>query len=378
MAWPQTGAEPDSPVIDPKKLGDPKIVMSRQLIEAVFANGHGPTTAARRVIALLLAHAGGDVGEEDREFTISKQALRQAHNANECLPKILDEIQRTLLHIRWEFTDDATGEAVAGTKIVNLLSYRIDEDGDGQNIRFRLSSDLANVMRRSPAYAARNKAAILAFESRYAITLYELGCRYLRYENPQWKGTVDELRALLGVPEGAYADFANLRRKTLDQAAKELAQYADFNMAITPVQGKGRQISEVFLSFLKKKNSREIKCDKNIETAGSATKLKKPNARHTKADLQISLDLQNKMRLKEGLPALQSDPPQLSEPEVLSDAVVSNNLSRQMASRATHVSSVNDFDSQNSNDENSNDESTSTRAVSSSQTRAGHRITRAK
>ena len=329
-----------------RNVGDPEIVKARELVEASFANGASPAATTRRVMALMLAHASEQAGEEGQEFSIPKRSLRQAHKSNERLQDILDEIQRTLLRIRWAFRDDATGEATTGTATVNLLSYRFDEDGEEQSIRYAFSPVAAFVMRRSSVYAALNRAAILSFESRYTITLYELGCLLVRREHPVWEGTIDELRALIGVPSGAYEDFANLRRKTLDQAAAELEQLAPFRLIVTPIRTSGRRIGRVRLTFEAKGEEEVMAARRELEASKVGRRARREGTveKVAEAPSQLTPDVQQAlMRLKAGLPTCRNDMPEQPEPGAVLDDISWQAVARQFSERARQVQGIETF-----------------------------------
>src|SRR3546814_1773411 len=93
------------------------------------------------------------------------------------------------------------------------------------------SSDLARaILQGSDYYARLNRAALLAFRSKYAITLYEMGCLLAGRRNPTWSGTVDELRERLGAPSNSMPNFSDFRRLVLTPGKAEIDQLAAFTM----------------------------------------------------------------------------------------------------------------------------------------------------
>src|SRR3546814_11346179 len=85
------------------------------------------------------------------------------------------------------------------------------------------SSDLARaILQGSDYYARLNRAALLAFRSKYAITLYEMGCLLAGRRNPTWSGTVDELRERLGAPSNSMPNFSDFRRLVLTPGKAEI------------------------------------------------------------------------------------------------------------------------------------------------------------
>ena len=104
-------------------------------------------------------------------------------------------------------------------------------------------------MQGSDHYAAMNRAALLAFESRYAVTLYERGALLAGRRDPTWRGTVDELREVMGVPAGRYRSWADIRRKVVEPACAEVNQLAEFTCGWKTEQGPRSKVLAVELWF---------------------------------------------------------------------------------------------------------------------------------
>jgi hypothetical protein len=75
-------------------------------------------------------------------------------------------------------------------------------------IWFEFTPQARAVLQHSDYYAALNRGVVLAMESRYACTLYERGCLLVSRRHPVWRGTVDDLREVMGVKTGYYPGWA--------------------------------------------------------------------------------------------------------------------------------------------------------------------------
>src|SRR3546814_4488788 len=94
---------------------------------------------------------------------------------------------------------------------------------------------------------------LLAFDSKYALELYQLGALLYRRDVPIWRGDVATLRSKLGVPEGTYGSFADLRRFVLDAATAEINQLVpQFSVAWEVAKRRGRKVTEVAITFRRK------------------------------------------------------------------------------------------------------------------------------
>lgn len=220
------------------------VVKAGELVEATYPEGATLSATARKVLVLLLAKAAGDAWQ-DQEHQITKGELRGSHKGNERLARVLDELQRVLLRIRVKSPRGHDAVLVAP-----IIAQRIEElDDDARSVVFwRFSEPMRRVMQSSDHYAEMQRQAVLAFESRYSVTLYEYGCLLYRRQHPVWQGSLAELRELLGVPTGTYRDWTDLSRKTLDMAKSEIDHIAPFTLSWRESR-RGRAVVAVELRF---------------------------------------------------------------------------------------------------------------------------------
>ena len=137
------------------------------------------------------------------------------------------------------------------------MAYRIEhvEDDDRSMIWWEFSAAAQRAMQDSNYYAAINRGIILTFESRYAVTMYERGCLLSGRRDPRWRGEVEELREVMGIPAGKYRDWADIRRKVIEPAVAEVNQIADFVASFRVETGPRNKVTAVELLFLPKQDS---------------------------------------------------------------------------------------------------------------------------
>lgn len=241
-----------------------EIVKPGELTDISFPRGVSPSLAARRTLALLIATAGAN-GWKDQVHRITKREIRQGHKSNERLKDTLDEVAG----IRFQ-TGGLSSRGRAAIVRAGLFDELIEEtdDGDQSWVEFRFNRHTRALLKDSNTFAAMNRAALMALQSKYAITLYELGCLYAGRRHPEMDLTVPDLRLKLGVPEGNYSDWANLRRRVLDPAKLEIDALAHFTLQVEEVRN-GRKVVRVRLRFL-------LKDDRGIDAA--ADELERPKA----------------------------------------------------------------------------------------------------
>ncbi len=231
--------------VRPQEHGEGEgVVKAGELVEATYPEGASLSAAARKVLVLLLAKAAGDAWQ-DQEHQITKGELRGSHQSNDRLVRVLDELQRVLLRIQVKSPRGHDAVLVAP-----IIAQRIEElDDEARSVVFwRFSEPMRRVMQASDHYAEMRQQAVLAFESRYSVTLYEYGCLLYRRQHPTWQGSMVELRELLGVPAGTYRDWTDLNRFTLGIAKSEIDHIAPFTLTWRESR-RGRAVVAVELRF---------------------------------------------------------------------------------------------------------------------------------
>ncbi len=259
--------------VRPQERGESEgVVKAGELVDATYPDGASLSGAARKVLVLLLAKVAGDAWQ-DVEFCITKGELRGRHQSNDRLDKVLDELQRTLLRVQMRSPRGQDAVLVAP-----VVSQRIEELSDDARslVYWRFSEPMRRIMQASDHYAELQKQAVLAFESRYSVTLYEQGCLRYRRQHPVWQGSIQDLREMLGVPAGKYRDWTDLRRFTLDMAKSEIDHLAPFTLHWQETR-RGRAVVSVELRFEPK--SPEAKTDAAAELQRSREGRKARRAR---------------------------------------------------------------------------------------------------
>jgi hypothetical protein len=228
-----------------------QIVKARELVEASFARGTSPSAAARKTLALMIQKAAGEAWKPG-PHSILKRDLRSQHGSNDRLPAILDELQRTLLRI-----EGVAPDGRAALLVAPVIAYRIEHKtgDDDARVWWTFSDPARKAMHGSDHFAAMNRGALLAFESRYAVTLYERGCLLFRrrnHEAQRWHGTVQELREVMGVPAGKHRGWADVRVKVVEPAIAEVNMLAEFVVSCRARHGPHNKVLAVELWFLPK------------------------------------------------------------------------------------------------------------------------------
>jgi hypothetical protein len=268
-----------------------ELVKPGELVEARFARGMSPSAAARKTLALLIQAAAAEAWAAG-PHSIAKKEIRRSHKSNERIEDVLDELQSMLLKI-----DTVAPDGRAAKLVAPVIAYRVEhlEEDDDSKVYWEFSEVARRAMQGSNYYAALNKGTILAFESRYSVTLYERGCLLVGRRNPRWSGTVEELREVLGVPAGKYRDWTDIRRFVLDRAVQEVNHLADFVVGYKIETGSRGKITKIDLAFRPKDEfgrdsaARELdrsRVGRKARRAGTVEDLLSPAQRRAIEDLQ--------------------------------------------------------------------------------------------
>jgi hypothetical protein len=228
--------------------GGDGLVEARELVEAIVVKGEGLSLNAHKVLLLMIRAAGGDAWQ-DRWHSIAKAELTGTHRGHDRLRRILRELRAVEVRVR-----RMSERGVASDWEAALVSETDTELSDDARaiVKWRFSGPMRELLRTSEIYAELRLDVVVPLESVYSLRLYELGCLHLKRQHPVWRGTKEELRAVLRVPAGAYRDWTDLRRKTLETAKAELDHIAPFILNWQIMSRRGRSVDEVEIMFIAK------------------------------------------------------------------------------------------------------------------------------
>lgn len=224
------------------------IVKAGEFIEARFGAGVSPSLAARKTLALLIAKAAGEAWQPG-SHVIAKRDLRGSHESNDRIQDTLDE----LMDIKFRMPS-TSAQGRSATLTAALLAWTLNEHADDglATVEWEFTAPARAVLQGSDYYARLNRAALLAFRSKYAITLYEMGCLLAGRREPRWSGTIEDLRERVGVAPKTMLNFSDFRRFVLDLAKAEIDQLAAFTMDWSEKRGARGKITHVTLIFTPK------------------------------------------------------------------------------------------------------------------------------
>lgn len=238
---------PSAPVVrmvDRKPLPG-EVLKPRELIEVVVKGAGKLTLEDKRLFNLLLRHAWGELLEHPgHTFEIPLSKLRDHGDEGGKNDRIEESIARLMSVV--VIAPTATG----GQVFMHLLGRtELEPHVRGGVIAYRFDKKLAALMRDSTVFAKLDIEVMQGFSSKYALALYELVSRRIRMKHvTQEEFQVDDLRALLGVEEGRYGLYQNLRMRVLEPALREVSTMTPYDVSLTPKR-RGRKVVSLVLGW---------------------------------------------------------------------------------------------------------------------------------
>ena len=222
--------------IDQKPKGD-EFAKARELIE-IRGTG-GLSLQDRRVMNVLYANSGTKIFDEiSHVIGIAEQ--RGAHKGGERVKDSILRLMKTVVEVP---TKDSKG--APATKLVQILSDTTVSDDDNNpagQVVYSFSRGMREIIKDSTLWGRVRSAVVFAFTSKYALALYELITARINLKHVwQEEFSVDDFRALLGVPNGKLERIPNLLQRVIQPAALEVNGLADFGVQIEPIRKGGQQ-----------------------------------------------------------------------------------------------------------------------------------------
>ena len=188
---------------------------------------------------VLYANSGTKICD-DTSHVIGIAELRGAHKGGERVKDSILRLMKTVVEVP---TKDSKG--APATKLVQILSDTTVSDDDNNpagQVVYSFSRGMREIIKDSTLWGRVRSAVVFAFTSKYALALYELITARINLKHVwQEEFSVEDFRALLGVPEGKLERIPNLLQRVIQPAALEVNGLADFGVQIEPIRKGGQQ-----------------------------------------------------------------------------------------------------------------------------------------
>lgn len=203
--------------------------------ELIQIKGHHELSLnARRAITLLWNNAHLLGVEEHKDYEIEIDDLKPAgHKGYEMVEEAIEALMRAILVIK--MPDGVT-------RRVQFLGGNDLDDPDRPAGRLTYSFDkrLVEVLKESAIWGKISIPVLMAFTTKYAISLYENIAQLSHLRHKQFQEyTLEEFRDLLGVQPGRYMRFGELNKHVIKPAVAEVNALASFGITVLPIKKGG-------------------------------------------------------------------------------------------------------------------------------------------
>jgi plasmid replication initiation protein len=239
------------------------IVEAGEVVDIRFPAGTSLSLRAAKLFHLLVQAAGVSIADAKQHRMTFATLNESFHVSVSELKGLVDELHSTILKLR---LTDENGRAY--TKSGPILSdvEREDENLPQAEIRFEFSSAMRKAIENSSHWAIISRKAVLAFESKYSLRLYTVLSLRTGLRKVSEDFLLEDLRALLGVPEGTYERWNNLNQWVLQPSLAEINQLAGFVVGFIPLR-HGRKIVGVRLTWGVKDHEARVEALRELEAS---------------------------------------------------------------------------------------------------------------
>src|SRR4051794_25775646 len=208
--------------------------------ELIQVSGHHELTLnARRAITVLWYTAHTQGVAEGRDYTIEIDDLKpDGHKGYEMVEEAIEALMRTILTLK--LPDGKT------RRVPFLGGNDLDDpDRPAGVLTYSFDKRLIEVLKDSTIWGKIALPVLMAFSSKYAVSLYENLAQFSNLTNKTLQDyTLGEFRDLLGVPPGRYRTFGELNKHVIKPAIAEVNALAPFGVAVTPVK-QGKRVAQI-------------------------------------------------------------------------------------------------------------------------------------
>jgi hypothetical protein len=217
--------------------------------ELIQISGHqNLTLSARRAITILWHNAHRQGIEEGKDYSIELADLRtDGHKGTDMIEEAVLLLMRTILTVRLKGDVTRRVQFLGG----NDMS---DPGRPAGTLTYSFDKRLVEILRDSAVWGKIALPVLMAFSSKYAVSLYENACQWTGLQHKLVQDfTLEELREMMGVEEGRYASFGDLNIHVLKPSAQEINALAPFNVSMVPIKS-GRRVTGVKIGWWRKSN----------------------------------------------------------------------------------------------------------------------------
>jgi hypothetical protein len=237
-----------------------KTVLPAEVAQGVYMQ-NAPSLRALKLMHLMIATAGGRMGEEVqhkmRLSDIRKIEGMQNHDRESITPLFGELAAAVLIH------DDPSQQVVTIGGLLDeaKIDYRDEVSGD-LVVTWWFRRTFRRMALDSNHWAIMDRQAVFHLGSKYSVLLFQhiSSLANLKHVNSK-RFTVQELRAVFGVPEGKLDRFSTLNTRALTPAIAEINSDLTRLRLTATLHKIGRTVAEVEIAWDVKKDLTKVKAE---------------------------------------------------------------------------------------------------------------------
>lgn len=223
------------------------IIAAGEVLNMKFDGGKKTLSLrASKILHLMVSAAGSDLGHLNEIHSIP---IKDMNDTMHLTKEEFFETARELFActVRFQKTKpNGRMQTAAGPLLGGV--WRDDDDPLGY-IAYALSPILIEVLKTSNHWAVLSRQAVMAFQSRYSLRLYELISLRIRLDHVHEETfSIDDLRGMLGIPDGKVKLWADIRRFIVEPAIAEVNQLTGLAVTYKPIK-HGRAVAGIKLNW---------------------------------------------------------------------------------------------------------------------------------
>lgn len=216
--------------------------------ELIQITGHQTLSLnARRAITVLWHNAHLSGVEEGKDYIIEIDDLKPDHHKGyEMVEEAIEALMRSILILKLPDGGSRRVQFLGGNDLDS-------PDRAAGTLTYSFDKRLVDVLNNSNIWGKINIPVLMAFSSKYAISLYENVAQRAGLRKQSEQISLEDFRSMLGVEEGRYPMFGALNKHVIKPAVAEINALAPFSVGLLPTK-TGKRVTGVMLTwFMKEK-----------------------------------------------------------------------------------------------------------------------------
>ena len=153
-------------------------------------------------------------------------------------------------------------------------------------LTYSFDKRLIEVLRDSISFGKLELSVMAAFNSKYALALYEHVSRRVNLKHVWMQEyTIDQFRDVLGVGEGQLKAFGNLKQRAIVPALEEVNYWAPFRITLS-FKKTGQRVTKLIMSWIPKDREGRAKARAELEKSKAGRKARMEGIQETVVILQ--------------------------------------------------------------------------------------------